>query len=183
MRVTKEVAALHREAIVSGAARTIREKGPEALGIADVMGAVGLTHGGFYGHFASRQALLTEAVARAIGDSAADWARYLSANVDDPLGGLVAGALADGTGVSDAIAGLSGDMSRAAPETRSAYREGLEPVIAMVADAMPTGTDDPRGEALGTIAALVGAMVLARAVDDPELAEGFRAAGRRLFGL
>lgn len=187
MRVSRQTAQRHHEEIVGTASRLFREKGFDAVGVAELMAAAGLTHGGFYGHFRSKAALSAEATSAALAETAERWAARAAARPDDPLGGIVDGYLTaahrDAAGSGCAIASLATDVARAAPEIRHGFTEALRPVIAVVETAMPEGTEDARTEALGTIAAMMGAMVLARAVDDPELSEAFLTAGRRLFGL
>ena len=67
MRVTRERAAAHREKILDAAGTLFRERGFDGIGVADIMEEVGLTHGGFYGHFASKEDLAAETTARVVG--------------------------------------------------------------------------------------------------------------------
>ena len=80
MRVSKEQAAANREQIVHQAARLFRERGFDGIGVAELMKNAGLTHGGFYGHFDSKEQLMAEACEYAIGVTGRRWRRLVSAN-------------------------------------------------------------------------------------------------------
>src|SRR3954453_16767615 len=91
MKVTREQAARNRERIVEAAAQRFRERGFEGIGVADLMKEAGLTHGGFYGHFSSKEDLIAEASGRALSQSLARWGKLADRALDDPLS-AVAGA-------------------------------------------------------------------------------------------
>ena len=86
-RGTRAQAAENRARIIAAAAALFRERGFAGIGVADLMGRVGLTHGGFYGHFASKEELMALACRRAVDDMLADWRARAAAAPDDPLGG------------------------------------------------------------------------------------------------
>src|SRR5258706_9874209 len=90
MKVTREQAAANRDRIVEAAGALFRRHGFDGIGVADIMKAAGLTHGGFYGHFASKQDLAAEACAHARCDP---WAAWADAPPDERLPGLVRGHL------------------------------------------------------------------------------------------
>ena len=85
MKVSREQAAQNRERIVEAAAHLFRERGFDGIGVADLMKEAGLTHGGFYGHFSSKDALFAEASARALTRSLANWGTVAERAPDDPL--------------------------------------------------------------------------------------------------
>src|SRR3954467_11321554 len=88
MKVTREEAARNRERIVEAAARRFRERGFEGIGVADLMKEAGLTHGGFYGHFESKEQLMAEALASAMARSRQRWAKRAAGSPGDPVGAL-----------------------------------------------------------------------------------------------
>jgi TetR/AcrR family transcriptional repressor of nem operon len=167
MRVTQEQMRENRRRILAEAGRLFREKGYEAVGVAEVMRAAGLTHGGFYGHFASKEDLLAQAIKHAAAEKSgsgtslpAFLAAYLSpSHRDDVAGGCPMAALAADIRLRPALA-------------RSAMTDGIRSSIAGVEATLPQSvTTTPRREAVGTYAAMLGALILARAVDDPALSD------------
>lgn len=175
MRVTQEQRRAHRRRILSEAGRLFREKGFEAVSVAEVMKAAGLTHGGFYGHFASKEDLLAHAIAGAIAEKSeteatlpAFLATYLSAGHRDAVGG------------GCPMAALAADVRLRPAAARSAMTAGIRAQIESIAAALPASvTEDRRGEAIASAAAMVGALILARAVDDAPLSDEILAETRR----
>src|ERR1700681_3025378 len=90
MRVMREKAAEHRERIIDAASAWFREKGFDGIGVADIMKAADLTHGGFYGHFASKDDLVAQASERALARAATNWARVVADAPDKPYAALLA---------------------------------------------------------------------------------------------
>lgn len=164
MKVSREQMAQNRDRILTEAGRLFREKGFDAVSIAEVMKAAGLTHGGFYGHFRSKDDL----VAHAIGHAGIDTSEagglgrwidsYLSpSHRDNPEHGCLTAALA-------------GLMRNQSPEARAAMAHQLAAQIERFTAAMPeTVQPQRRRAAIGSWAAMVGALILARAIDDPAL--------------
>lgn len=185
MKVSREQVALNRERIVETAARLFRQKGYDGIGVADLMKGAGLTHGGFYGHFASKEDLLAEATAHALQRSVQRWQEKTAS---DPAGGLselASGYLStrhrDHPENGCAIAALGPDVARLGPAVRSAMTAGVAGQVAVVEKCLAgEGADAAaiRQHALATYAAMVGAMVLARAVDDEALSQEILAAVR-----
>jgi TetR/AcrR family transcriptional repressor of nem operon len=175
-RGTRAQAAENRDRIISAAARAFRERGFEGIGVADLMRSVGLTHGGFYVHFASKDELMALACRRAVDDMLAEWGERIAADPGDPATSIVAPYLSpghrDAPGLGCLMAALGPDSARAAPTVRAAVTDSLEKVLATIAGEMP-GADpqDRRRRAIALFAALVGAMVAARAVDDAGLSD------------
>lgn len=176
---------LTRERIVGTAARAIRRSGYDGTGVADLMKEAGLTHGGFYAHFASRTALLAEAADRAGADSTA----RLRAVVEGLPPAQALDALIDHY-LSDAhlksaehgcpLAALACETPRQAPEVRAAATRRLKETIDLVAQLLPErSAPKARAEAMAVVGSLVGAMSLARAVDDPRLSRSLREACRQ----
>lgn len=173
--------------IVEVTARAIRRSGYDGTGIADLMKAAGLTHGGFYAHFSSREALLAEAADRA-GAEAVSLAAGI-ANTAPPgqeLQALVSAYLSDahrdGVEMGCPVAALGSEMPRQAPEVRRAATRRIKEMIDVVARQSPDwGTPAAHEAALATVSTMVGALILSRAVDDASLSDGLlRAALRHL---
>jgi TetR/AcrR family transcriptional repressor of nem operon len=168
------------ERIVDVAARAIRRSGYQGTGVADIMKAAGLTHGGFYAHFSSRDALLAEAADRAGGESV-QLLQRLGAGASGPqaLRSMIEGYLSkdhlESVETGCHIAALGSEMPRQAPEVRHAATQRLKEMIDLVTRQSPDwGQPGAHERALVTIATLVGTLVLARAVDDPKLSDALR---------
>ncbi len=176
MKVSREQAAENRERIVDTAAKLFRERGFDGIGVADLMKAAGLTHGGFYGHFASKDDLAAEACARALGKSVSGWDALIEEAEEDPLAAITASYLSpkhrDRAGAGCLIAALGADVSRQKPSIRRAVTEGLEELLQRLEGLVPARSKAvKRQKALATFATMLGALVMARAVDDRQLSE------------
>jgi TetR/AcrR family transcriptional repressor of nem operon len=176
MKVSRQKAAENRERILNVAARLFRERGFDGIGVADLMKNAGLTHGGFYGHFFSKEDLMAQACARAIADSLDVWNRRADCATESPLSAVITGYLStrhcDYLGSGCLLAALGPDVSRQSPPVRHTVTEGLRSFVEILARLIPGKSKAAkRQKALATYASLVGAVVLARAVDDPDLSE------------
>ena len=168
------------ECIVAAAACAIRHRGYDGTGVADIMKDAGLTHGGFYAHFGSREEMLAEAADRAGADGVAAVARIAA---DAPprkalqalLRAYLSKAHVEGVETGCAVAALGSEMPRQAPEVRRAATRRIKEMIDLVARQSPEwGQPRAHEHALVTVATMVGALVLARAVDDPRLSDALR---------
>lgn len=175
------------ERIVGAAARATRRTGYNGTGVADIMKAVGLTHGGFYAHFASREAMLAEAADRAGGESVAALTSVAAAAPpQEALRSMIRAYLSKehvaGVETGCPVAALGSEMPRQAPKVRRAATRRIKEVIDVVARHSPN-QGEPRAyeHALVTVATMVGALVLARAVDDPRLSAALREASVKHF--
>jgi TetR/AcrR family transcriptional repressor of nem operon len=176
MKVTREEAARNRERILDAAAQLFRERGFEGIGIADLMEAVGLTHGGFYGHFSSKEDLKAQVCARVIERAREAWVKRAANGPDDPLSSLARGYLTtrhrDDPGTGCMLAALGSDTARQGPGVRRAVTEGLRSsfdlLTRFVAGKSPRAR---RHKAIAAYASWVGAMIMARAVDDRALSK------------
>jgi TetR/AcrR family transcriptional regulator, transcriptional repressor for nem operon len=169
-------AASHQRIVEITAAR-LRADGLRRPAIGELMKEAGLTHGGFYRHFASRDELVDESIVRALWDGARRMADAAGAERDsggDPLTGLVAAYLSpehrDDLAGSCAVTTLGADVARASDRTRSAYGDQVRSYLRVIEGLL----DEPdpaarRRRAVLTLSALVGAVTMARAVSDPEL--------------
>ncbi|MDK3018425.1 TetR/AcrR family transcriptional regulator [Pseudodonghicola flavimaris] len=165
MRVSKHQVAANREAIVRAAGRLFREKGFDAVTVAEVMRAAGMTHGGFYGYFKTKDDLFAAAMAQAMEEVASEYAsiaaraeRYLTpAHRADMPGGCP-------------MAALAGEMPRRSGEARGVMTDSLrEQIDRMTAAAQGPDAAARRRVAIGSWSAMLGALILARMSDDPEL--------------
>jgi len=176
MRVSRKKAAESRERILDAASGLFRAKGFGGIGVADIMKAANLTHGGFYGHFESKDDLVAEASRRSMARAAANWTRVVAEAGDKPYVALLDHYLnpthRDEPGKGCAFASLGTDAARGGTAVRKAFAEGLEPLIEILTNALP-GFSKParRRKAVAAMAALVGALTLARAVDDETLSD------------
>ncbi|MCR6702607.1 MAG: TetR/AcrR family transcriptional regulator [Dokdonella sp.] len=176
MRVSREQAARNRERIIEQAALLFREHGIDGIGVADLMQSAGLTHGGFYGHFASKDDLAVCACEHAFAQSQARWSRLLAEGGADALPTLIASYVSarhrDHPGRGCALAALGGEAHRHAPPLRRAFERGVRTLADLLARALPgRSAQTRRRRALATLSGMVGAIVLARAVEDRALSD------------
>lgn len=172
--------------IVETAARAIRRSGYDGTGVADIMKEAGLTHGGFYAHFASRDAMLAEAADHA-GEETIAIAKRIFAEVpgDQGLQALMQVYLSNEhmanieTGCS--FAALGSEMPRQAPEVRKASTCRIKEMIALIKSRLSGQQADKDEKALVMLSTMVGTLLLARAVKDPELSEAFRQAALKHY--
>jgi TetR/AcrR family transcriptional repressor of nem operon len=188
MRVSRERAAENRDRIIEVAGRLFRERGFDGIGVANLMKAAGLTHGGFYGNFPSKEDLEVEACARVLARTTELWPAMAAKNPEAPLKGLLDRYLTarhrDKLGEGCIYAALASDVARQnSPPLRRTFTAGLRPLIDTLVRIVPGRSRAARRQkALGCLSAMVGALILARAVDDAELSDEILAAGRALSG-
>ena len=186
-RVSRAEAESHREQITEASSRLFRERGIKGVSVADLMGAAGLTHGGFYGHFESKDALAGVAVARAFEQSAERWGKRVASRPDAASGrALIVEKFLEAQNLRNVGLGcpsvsLATDVARepeAAP-IRTAYLDGLESLVQILASVEP-GPDAAarRSAALADYATMAGALMLARATEGAPLSAEILAAAR-----
>ncbi len=157
------------ERIVQVAAKRFREAGLEGVGVADVMKEAGLTVGGFYRHFDSRDALVAEAIEAAFKASRAQLdAAAPAPSLEALLNAYLSEAHRDAPGTGCALAALAGDVGRSGAQPRSLYTGQVQRSLAAMT-ARFGDTADSRGRAILTLSAMLGALSLSRAVSDPVL--------------
>jgi TetR/AcrR family transcriptional repressor of nem operon len=172
----------HRR-IVDEAARAIRSAGIDGVSIGDLMARLGLTHGGFYAHFENKDVLVAEACEHAVTEAQEElyegtdalsrddalslvMRRYLSrTHRDHPEEGCVGAA-------------LGSDLARSAPVVRGTFTKIVRALAARLRSVLPHG-HDTEDDALAALSTMVGAMVLARAVDEADLSDRILRAARR----
>lgn len=178
-----------RERILRAAARAIRKHGYEGLGVAEVMKEAGLTHGGFYAHFASRDALLAQAAEQAAVESTENLLRAVArAKPGEELITLVDSYLADRhveaaeQGLGCALAAAGSEVPRQHEEVRRAVSRRIKELISLVERQFPDwGKNVAHEKAMAIVPCMVGALMLARAVDDPQLSKAIRKAAREFI--
>lgn len=185
MRYSKDHKAETRERIVKNASVRLRERGAASLGVAELMKEAGLTHGGFYAHFPSRDALISEAFAHAMQQATGRWRKRAEmAPEGKRLASIVNGYLSiehrDDAGNGCALPSLSVEASRANPKIRKAFTSKLEDMIGVIAEQF---SDLPpkaaRREAIATVSTMMGAMILARTAGAGEFSDEILSAGRQ----
>src|SRR5262245_25647273 len=179
MRVSREQAAENRERVVEAASRLFRERGFDGVGVDAIMREAGLTHGGFYGQFKSKDDLAAEALARALERGNEKLSRFtgLHAYVSAYLSERHCADRGDGCG----LAALGSDAARSGKGVRralTAYVAGRLDWIAALFTGSPAAR---RKRAIATLSGMVGALILARAVDDPKLSKEILAAAREVL--
>ena len=171
MRYSSDHKAETRARILREAAKEIRAKGPDNVGVAGVMKRAGLTHGGFYSHFASKDALVTEAIGAMFDDAGAVSRAIEAAN--EPRAALVgyidfylSRAHRDARERGCPLPALSSDLARSTPAARDRFAAGVSALTRRLARALAAlGVVKPESEASAMLSQLVGAGVLARAVE------------------
>lgn len=176
MKVSRAEAAQNRERIIETAAKLFRERGFDGIGVAELMKSAGLTHGGFYGNFASKEDLMAQACARALQDSLDVMRQLAERDGQNALSSFASAYLSpahrDRPGEGCALAALGAEAGRHGLSVRGAFTQGVRSLADMLAQLMPGKSKRVKREkALATFASMVGALVLARAVDDAELSE------------
>jgi len=174
VRVTREQSAANREKVLDVAGTLFRERGFDGIGVADIMKRAGLTHGGFYGQFASKDDLAAQASARVLGNPG--WQERLTGKADPSFADVVRGYLSprhrDDPGTGCLIAALGSDAVRQPRAVRRALTDGFRVRLDAWLKLVPGRSVAARREkALVTMATLVGALIIARAVDDPALSD------------
>lgn len=187
MKVTRAQAREHRQRILDVASRTFRSKGFDGASVADIMAAAGMTHGGFYGHFDSKVDLQAEACSAALASATARWAAVIADSPEDALESIVDGYLSerhrDSPAIGCAFAALAAEASRGESAVRGAFTNDLNERVDLLSRVAPGSSPGARrAKAIATIAALVGAIVLARVVDDADLSDEILEAARKELG-
>ena len=184
MRYSKDHKQETHARIVKKASVRLREKGAHGIGVADLMKQAGLTHGGFYAHFDSREALVIEAFAYAMDRSTERWRKLVEDMPPEQRLAMIADsyltrAHRDDPGHGCAVPTLGAEIARENPKTRKAFAARLEQMIEMLADQIP---DVPRAtarkQAMASLATMTGTLVLARIAGSGAFSDDILDAGR-----
>jgi TetR/AcrR family transcriptional repressor of nem operon len=173
MRYPAEETAAKHERIVKEASRLFRERGFENVSVSEVMKAAGLTHGAFYAHFGSKEELQAAAVAYGIKVSLGRMQRNKK-NRGSYADRYLSRWHRDNPGDGCTMAALAQEVARSTPELKAAFEQGLREIIPAIGGE--------RKEAIFSVAAMIGGVVLARAVQDPRLSEEILKSVRQKLG-
>lgn len=179
MRVSQEKAAENRERILNAAARLIRERGIAGAGVDALTEAAGMTHGSLYSQFGSKDRLIEEALGHAIAASGKVSAEV--ASLERYVAAYLSPEHRDRPGKGCPLAALVCEMPRQSERVRAKFTDGLKRMLQRLSARQDIGLKRSKfdEQALTTVASLVGALVLARAVDDPELSNAILRATRK----
>jgi TetR/AcrR family transcriptional repressor of nem operon len=184
MRYSREHKLETHARIVKKASVRLREKGAHGIGVADLMKDAGLTHGGFYAHFDSREALVIEAFADAMDRGTERWRKLGEQTPPDKrlatiVGSYLSPVHRDDPGHGCAIPTLAAEIARESPRTRKAFAAKLEQMIEMLAAQLPQlPRKAARKQAMAVMATMMGTMVLARVAGNGEFSDEILGAGR-----
>lgn len=184
MRYSREHKQETHDRIVRKASVRLREKGAHGIGVADLMKEAGLTHGGFYAHFDSREALVIEAFGYAMDRSMEHWRKITDEVSPEKRLALIAEAYLsalhrDNPGHGCSIPALGAEIARESPKARKAFAGKLDEMIELLAECIPNlPRKAARKQAIATLATMAGTMLLARIAGSSELSDEVLKAGR-----
>jgi TetR/AcrR family transcriptional repressor of nem operon len=172
MRVSRQQAAKNRDRVIETASRLFREHGFDGIGLKDLMAAAGLTQGGFYKQFASKDELVGLAAGRALSNASTRWAMAAVAHPEDPITAMTEIYLSRGhsmeRGEGCAIVALGSDAARQGPEVKAAFEAGIRRHIDLLSTWLG---EDKSDEAIVMLSTLIGAVLLSRIVNDEALSQ------------
>jgi TetR/AcrR family transcriptional regulator, transcriptional repressor for nem operon len=180
VRYPAEQTAARHERILREASRLFRQRGLNGVSVPQIMKAARLTHGPFYNHFESKEALVAESIERAMADTVQYIASFTRPNTARRqfLDAYLSPRHRDNPGEGCPVAALARDVAHN-PAARIPFTRGLEEVLSAISTRLTSDrSGDPRGQAIGLLVRIVGALILARAVDDPALSEEILAQAR-----
>jgi TetR/AcrR family transcriptional regulator, transcriptional repressor for nem operon len=184
MRYSKEHKQETHARIVRKASVRLREKGAHGIGVADLMKEAGLTHGGFYAHFDSREALVIEAFGYAMDRSVEHWRKVAAETPPEKrlpaiVDAYVSTVHRDDPGRGCAVPTLGAEIARESAKTRKAFSAKLDQLIDVMADQIPdVPRKTARRQAMATLATMMGTLVMSRVAGSGELSDEILAAGR-----
>jgi TetR/AcrR family transcriptional repressor of nem operon len=176
MKVSRDVMANHKEQIIKVAARRFRQRGFEGVSVAEIMNEAGLTHGGFYRHFSSKDELIAIATLRAVSETVAKWQKIADDATGDRLEAVVHSYLSlrhhDHPETGCLVAALGGELSRQPASVKDAATDAGRQMIDFLSGIAPGRTKAlRRKQAIVVLAAMAGGMILARMTSDSELCQ------------
>ena len=179
MRVSRIQAAENRQTVINTASRLFKEHGFDGIGLKDLMEGAGLTQGAFYKQFESKEDLAAQASRRALESASERWSTAIAENPDDPLGAVIAFYLSAGHRDEKLdgcpVVALGSDAARQGAGVKAAFEEGIKAYLEVLGPLLPkTDGEDSNRKAMVVLSTMVGAMTLARAVNDPNLAQAFQ---------
>ena len=178
MKVSREQATANRERILTSAAQLFRERGFDGVGVADLMKHAGLTHGGFYGHFESKQDLMAQACEHVHAPKLESWKHLAETRPEQALAKIVTDYLRpehrDTPGSGCILAALAAEAPRHGAGVKRVLTGATQGQLSVLSNLIPGKNKRERSEkALMLYSGMVGALVLSRAMDDPKLSADF----------
>jgi TetR/AcrR family transcriptional repressor of nem operon len=178
MKISKAASARHRAALLDAASGLFRERGFAGVSIADITAAAGLTHGVFYNHFTSKEALCAEVVERTIGELETR-VRARTGGRRERVEAYLSAGHAENRAGGCPLAALSGDVAHEGCEVRAAFSRALDGFFDALAREEQVDGAPARDRAIVAFATRLGALTLARATTDPSLRDEILIAARR----
>ena len=174
MRVSRVQAEKNRLAVIDAAARLFRERGFNGIGLDEVMKAAGLTHGGFYKQFKSKDELTVEACDRALATSVEVWAQTVKSAGADPFAALIRSYLSkshrDDGGKGCPLVALGADAARHSPTLRRSFEAGIKAHLDVLDRTMPAVSGAAaRDSSIAALSMMIGALLMSRVVEDKAL--------------
>lgn len=178
MRVTRAQADENHRKIINVAGSLFRKRGYDGVGLSDLMKGAGLTQGGFYKKFSSKEDLIIQATAKAFENSKTKWRDVAMKAVHKPLSAIVGFYLSDEhrqqTAQGCTFAALGSDTTRRSPELRAVFEAAIEEHLDILETVMPAGeTENTRDKSIVALSTMVGALILARSIKDEQAANHF----------
>lgn len=169
MKVTKEKAAQNKEAILQAASRLYRERGIDGIGIGELARSTGLTHGGFYGQFpGGKEQLATEAMRRAFDPEVNRW--HATGSITEIVEGYLSNEHICNEGQGCPIPALAADAARNKGPISTEFTRGIRELMELLAERAEGETPEiKQAQAAQILASIAGAVLIARALDDPQL--------------
>ena len=177
MRVSRAQAEANREAVIDVASRLFRKHGFDGIGLKDLMKGAGLTQGGFYKQFESKDDLAAQASRRALESAFRRWSAAAAANPQDPFGAVVAFYLSmahreekmDGC----PVVALGSDAARQGVDVKASFEAGIREYLEMLGNWIGATDSEADGKAMAILSTMVGAVLLSRAVNDEQMSKRF----------
>ncbi|MER9295263.1 TetR/AcrR family transcriptional regulator [Mesorhizobium sp. M0621] len=178
MRVSRSQAEQNRQTVIDVASRLFRERGFDGIGLKDLMKGAGLTQGAFYKQFASKEDLAAQASSRAMEHATRRWSAAVAAKPGDPLGAVIDLYLSTGHREEKMdgcpVVALGSDAARQGSDVKASFESGIREYLKMLGPWVDeAGGAQPGRNAMAILSTMVGAVVLSRAVNDPDLAKAF----------
>lgn len=178
MKVTRAQADANHRKIINVAGSLFRKRGYDGVGLSDLMKGAGLTQGGFYKKFISKEDLIIQATAKAFENSKTKWRDVAMKAVQKPLNAIVGFYLSDEhrqqTAQGCTFAALGSDTTRRSPELRAVFETAIEEHLDILETVMPAGeTENTRDKSIVALSTMVGALILARSIKDEQAASHF----------
>ena len=178
MRVSRIQAAENREAVINVASRLFRERGFDGIGLKDLMKGAGLTQGAFYKQFESKDDLAAQASRRAMASATNRWSAAVAAKPEDPLGAVIDFYLSKGHREERMdgcpVVALGSDAARQGAEVKASFEAGIREYLEMLSGWVGEADgEEASAKAMAILSTMVGAVLVSRVVNDPNLAQSF----------